>query len=91
MLSSICKTKWGENALILNKVIDCETLTEGHECILIGTTYKEMKLKPSVLDEFKDMYGISGAVQAVKNYSSEVCVYVAYLLLSWLCVFHLQL
>ena len=38
----------------------------------IGTTFKDMKLKPSILDEFKDIYGITGAVQTIKNYCSEV-------------------
>lgn len=40
------------------KILDLE---EEVECVLIGTVYKEMRLKPSILDEYtKDM----GAVQA---------------------------
>lgn len=27
-------------------------LEEGKDCIIIGTLYKQMKLKPSVLDEY---------------------------------------
>lgn len=27
-------------------------LEEGKECILVGTLYKHMKLKPSILDEY---------------------------------------
>lgn len=40
------------------KILDLE---EDVDCVLIGTVYKEMRLKPSILDEYtKDM----GAVQA---------------------------
>lgn len=27
-------------------------LEEGKECIIVGTLYKDMKLKPSILDEY---------------------------------------
>lgn len=27
-------------------------LEEGKECIVVGTLYKQMKLKPSILDEY---------------------------------------
>ena len=42
------------------------------ECIIIGTVYKEMRLRPSVLDEFKEQNGIvSGIVLPLLKYTSE--------------------
>jgi DNA polymerase delta subunit 2 len=33
-------------------------LEEGKECIIVGTLYKHMKLKPCVLDEYsKEVFG----------------------------------
>lgn len=65
------KLKCGNSAKILNKIIDCEVLSSEEECVLIGTVYKEMKLKPSILDEFKDNYGISASVLPLGNFSSD--------------------
>lgn len=35
--------------IAVNSVLGLE---EGKECIIVGTLYKHMKLKPSVLDEY---------------------------------------
>ena len=48
--------KWGseeESLNFMDKIIEAEA-NQGQVCVLIGTLYKEMELKPSVLDEFKD-------------------------------------
>ncbi len=68
------RLKYGPAIAILPRIIECETMQENLECVLIGTIYKEMQLKPSVLDEFKDHYGISGVVQPIKNYASAVSI-----------------
>ena len=33
----------------VDKILD---LKQGVECVLIGTIYKDMKLKPNILDEY---------------------------------------
>jgi DNA polymerase delta subunit 2 len=76
-------TKKWPTVRTVDKIIDCEyreegdvavvDVTVGHaECIIIGTLYKEMKLRPSVLDEFRDQNGmLSGTVQPISRYTSE--------------------
>ena len=49
------------------KVLD---LKEGEECVIMGTLYKEMKLKPSILDEYgKDL--ALGATIAAKKFTTD--------------------
>jgi DNA polymerase delta subunit 2 len=71
---------------LLDKIIDSESLLEplpasekgseskgqemAQECVLIGTLYKEMTLRGSVLDEFKETNGISGGVQSLHDIAS---------------------
>jgi DNA polymerase delta subunit 2 len=38
---------------------------------IVGTLYKSMKLKPSVLDQFKDSAGISAPVEPLSNYTDD--------------------
>ena len=33
-------------------------LEEGKECTIVGTLYKHMKLKPSILDEYSKTVGV---------------------------------
>ncbi|CAN0201650.1 unnamed protein product [Ectocarpus fasciculatus] len=47
-------------------------MREGDEWVVIGTTYKAMKLRPSILNEFREDRGISMAVVApVGSFTSE--------------------
>jgi DNA polymerase delta subunit 2 len=71
-LSSLAAAKWGASVPILTRIIDSEgnDKVKG-DCILIGTLFKEMHLRSSVLDEFKESNGICGGVQAVYNYASK--------------------
>jgi len=49
------------------KVLD---LKEGEECVIMGTLYKDMKLKPSILDEYgKDL--ALGATIAAKKFTAD--------------------
>ena len=69
-LHAAASCRWnGISLSYMDRIIDCETL-EGEECVLMGTLYKEMSLKPSVLDEFKDFAGVNTVVSPVENYTS---------------------
>jgi len=47
-LSAKSRLLWGESKLrFAEKIIDCET-SDAEDCVLIGTVYKEMPLRPSV-------------------------------------------
>jgi len=62
MHRQVATKKWGVHP-ILPKIIDIETTVDSEkEYILIGTIYKEMILRGSVLDEFKENNGITGMV-----------------------------
>lgn len=68
--------KWGDAAPILTKIIDSEImdLADGEkpkECVLIGTLFKEMKQRGSVLDAFQESNGLSALPQAPGNISAE--------------------
>ena len=65
--------KWGDSVHIVSKIIDSEVENSSlsSECILIGTLYKEMHLRSSILDEFKDINGLSGIVQSFQNIASN--------------------
>jgi hypothetical protein len=74
MLSDVARKTWGTDIPIVNQLIDTESGETMKECVLIGVIYKEMELKPSVLDEFKDANGIAITVAPVAtNFCSEVC------------------
>lgn len=66
LYSNVATCKWGTAYPILQKIIDIEATTtidtnnDHGEYILIGTIYKEMSLRGSVLDEFKENNGITG-------------------------------
>ncbi|KAJ1416445.1 hypothetical protein B484DRAFT_401178, partial [Ochromonadaceae sp. CCMP2298] len=65
--------RWGDTP-VLGKVIDVESSMESSErleLVIIGTLYKEMRLRGSVLDEFKEQNGITGTVQPLYNIASE--------------------
>ncbi len=55
---------------ILDKVIDSEN-QETRECVLVGTIYKELALRGSVLEEFKANNGLSASAQSLNNICSE--------------------
>ena len=44
-----CSCRWVFKLTAVSKILD---LPEGQEVAVIGTLYKEMKLKPSILDEY---------------------------------------
>ena len=79
-LISLAASKWPEVRTV-DKIIDCEYNPEEdgvdgdggvRECIIIGTLYKEMRLRPSVLDEFRDHNGMmNDVVQPILKYVSE--------------------
>ena len=71
LLLAEAKKRWPDPSLrFTEKIIDSES-AQGEDCILIGTLYKEMELKPSVLDEFKDFANISTVVKPIHNYQSD--------------------
>lgn len=71
--SEVARRKWGPDIPIVSQLIDTESDETRQESILIGIIYKEMELKPSVLDEFKDANGIAITVAPVAtNFCSEV-------------------
>ena len=53
--SEIAKQKWGADIHIVSKIIDSETDQSAGESVLIGVIYKEMSLKPSVLNLYYDL------------------------------------
>ena len=50
------------------KVLD---LKEGEECVVMGTLYKDMKLKPSILDEYVKEAGAKASEVAAKKFVSD--------------------
>jgi DNA polymerase delta subunit 2 len=46
-------------------------LEEGKEVAVVGTVYKQMKLKPSILDEYTKERGARGALAPATNFCSE--------------------
>lgn len=67
---------WGEDVKVLDKIIDSEANVEEDEestaeYVIIGTIYKEMALRSSVLDEFRDATDIKVA-NVGDNFSSSV-------------------
>ena len=52
------------------KVLD---LKEGEECVIMGTLYKDMKLKPSILDDYVKDAGLGGTseVKSTKFVSDD--------------------
>jgi hypothetical protein len=65
--------KWGD-LKILEKIIDSENDNEAtDEYVLIGTIFKQMYQRNSVLDEFKEsMNGLNSVALGVTNFSSPV-------------------
>ena len=72
VLMGLARKRWGDQIQIANKIIDSEANALGAECALVGVLYKEMSMRSSVLDEFKEHNGISGTTQPVHNFSSQV-------------------
>jgi len=68
--------KWGlksKGIKVLEKIIESET-SMSDSVVLVGTVYKEMELKPSVLDAYKEKNGVLGGMggaKKVKNFASE--------------------
>ncbi len=52
----------------MRKVLD---LVDGQECIIVGTLYKEMKLKPSILDEYGRDLSLPRAVASSAKFVSD--------------------
>ena len=46
-------------------------LKQGEPSYLVGTLYKTMKLKPSILDEYKDVGDTSAAPEPLANYTQD--------------------
>ncbi len=49
MLREAASLKWGQKAAYVEKIL---LVKPGQRCYVIGTVYKEMKLKPNILDEY---------------------------------------
>lgn len=48
-LQDRAKTKWGDSCQVLSQIIDLESEhLQGKECVLIGMTFKDLKLRGSV-------------------------------------------
>lgn len=74
-LIALLKRQWGDDFPMAEKIIDTEANLEElkQDVALIGILYKEMSLRASVLDEFKESNGISqGVTERVDNYVSKV-------------------
>lgn len=64
------ETRWGRDIPLPNKIIDVENENyRGRECALIGMLFKDMKLRGSILDDFKD--GIPTSLQPMANLASD--------------------
>ena len=50
------------------KILD---LKEGEECVVMGTLYKDMKLKPSILDEYVKDAGLGSAETSAAKFVSD--------------------
>tara|TARA_B100001142_G_C14315341_1_gene648290 strand:- start:374 stop:1873 length:1500 start_codon:yes stop_codon:yes gene_type:complete len=61
-LEDAVQAKWPN--LPRAKVLD---LKEGEECVLSGTLYKDMKLKPCILDEYVKEAGVSASAVAIED------------------------
>lgn len=59
MARAAAQAKWGDSVPLRSKILE---LREGEDCIVIGTMFKDMPLKPSILDEYAKDRGISSAV-----------------------------
>jgi hypothetical protein len=54
--------------------------SEQKDFVVIGTLYKEMHLRQSVLDEYRDNNGVlTGVLGPVTNYASKVYIYKYYI------------
>lgn len=78
VLLGMAQQKW-PGARAVARIIDCEFrdeeggAVEPTTCIIIGTVYKEMRLRQSVLDEFREnVQGLSGGIQPLDHFASEV-------------------
>jgi hypothetical protein len=60
--------KFGDSYAYAARAIALEV---GQKCYLVGTLYKTQKLKPSVLDEFKDDVGIVATVEPLSDYTAD--------------------
>lgn len=64
------KTRWGEGTLIPGNIIDIEhEVYRGKECVLMGMLFKDMKLRGSILEDFKD--GVPTSLQPMANLASD--------------------
>lgn len=50
--------KWGQSVPLRGKILE---LREAEDCVIIGTLFKDMPLKPSILDEYAKDRGIAPA------------------------------
>ena len=67
--SDAAKRRWGEGAhAYVDKIID---LPEQTEVVVVGTLYKDMKLKPSTLDQYKELAQISAPVAPLDDFTEE--------------------
>lgn len=53
----------------LSSVCNILALEEGKQCIVIGTLYKQMQLKPSVLDEYSKEVSWNSTMSVTHNYN----------------------
>lgn len=79
-LLALAAERW-PSVRAVGRIIDCEYAEEGEaaaggegeDCVVVGTAYKEMRMRPSVLDEFRDSQGtgVGGPVAPLAKYASE--------------------
>lgn len=65
------ENRWGTDLPLFDKIIESENHEDDRDCILVGTLYKELSLRGSVLEEFKNNNGMSGAVESTSNIASD--------------------
>lgn len=58
MARAAAQAKWGDGVPLRDKILE---LREGEDCVVVGTLFKDMPLKPSILDEYAKDRGISPA------------------------------
>jgi DNA polymerase delta subunit 2 len=74
---------YGEDYEHAERVID---LKEGNLYYIVGTLYKSMKLKPSVLDQFKELAQITAPVEPLDDYTDDEDYLGWYLLSLCICI-----
>lgn len=65
------KTTFGDSAVIVDRILD---IIPNKECALVGTLFKQMSLKPNIINEFLKEKGIEQAPEQDKYCSEDDCL-----------------